>query len=1007
MGEMTQAGMPVPPGFVVVAGAFDRFVEGAGLDRKIEEALAGVDVETSTTIDQASESIRQLILDASMPDDTREEIEMEFKTLGAELIAVRSSATAEDSSSASWAGELETYLNVTSENLIESVKLCWSSLFTPRAIFYRFEKGLDTQKVSVAVVVQKMVQSEVSGIAFTVHPVTEDYDRMIIEAGYGLGEAIVGGMITPDSYVIEKKSLGIEDKYISNQQMMIVRSPEGTSERTVPAEKQEIQKLADDEIKELAQICLNIERHYGFPCDIEWAFEAGKLYITQSRPITTLSSAGEANKNEEKHLFKKIESRSLSLTAIRVWYLSDRHGLEAHTGGTMFFEPLFIHEDGRGVSVYYDFTDPKQDPKHLLPYFFENMDKFVRLASEYESDCQEILRLISQGREADFKKVFDLVVRTWPMLAISDVVGAMEGEDKYRPLIKRAYELRVKHDTVVYKAEEFLLRIISESLGTHGADLAQYVLPEEFIEGAVPGIAILQQRKRRYVYFEGSLATDFDIESFCHERNINLERTDVLGTKESFTGTVAYKGKAVGRVVLVFEKSQVGKVEKGDILVTPMTTPDFLPAMKKAAAFVTDEGGATCHAAIIAREMGKPCIIGTKLATSVLKDGDLVEVDADNGRVDILERLVSSQDIEKELELFEMSKHVSYPFIPAICFESSSKGYVDNPYLAKYGAASGQNFVSLLDGTYEAWGDWSKRFLIKSSELANEVIGECDKFLYKNNPHIESLVNQEFHSLSPAEVNATLRELDSIITDLYHLYIFFIDECFEVDDDALNEKLPEVRMILSDCASRLYEGCDKVIEALSGLYPEIPWKAFTFATVEEIGRLTANPKEEISAFAKIENRPIVFVAINNRLRSFVGQEAAGVIAFIKNRDVVGELKEAAARQMSFSGTTAHKGSATGAVVVIKEADYKNAAEIIGHKKDYVLVTPMTRPEIMNIIKDAVAIITDEGGITCHAAIVARELKKPCIVGTKIATSILKSGDLVEVDADSGTVRILK
>lgn len=288
LGEMTQAKLPVPPGFVILAESFDYFVEKAGLEKQIEAELKKVKPNKQATVDKASEVIRKLILDAKMPEEIKKEAEAQFKKLGAALVAVRSSATAEDSSAASWAGELETYLNVTNKNLLESIKLCWSSLFTPRAIFYRFEKKLDKHAVSVAVVVQKMIQSEVSGIAFTVHPVTHNYNQMIIEAGYGLGEAIVGGMITPDMYVVEKGDMSIAEINISEQEMMIVRSAKGTAEVKVKPAIGGKQKLAGKKIVELAKICVQIEKHYGFPCDIEWAMEKNKLYITQSRPITTL-----------------------------------------------------------------------------------------------------------------------------------------------------------------------------------------------------------------------------------------------------------------------------------------------------------------------------------------------------------------------------------------------------------------------------------------------------------------------------------------------------------------------------------------------------------------------------------------------------------------------------------------------------------------------------------------------------------------------------------------------
>ncbi|HLC44840.1 MAG TPA: PEP/pyruvate-binding domain-containing protein, partial [Patescibacteria group bacterium] len=182
----------------------------------------------------------------------------------------------------------ETYLNCDRKRLLGNVKRCWSSLFTPRAIFYRHEKKLAKKRVSVAVVVQQMVQSEISGITFTVHPVTEDRNQMLIEAGWGLGEAIVSGSITPDSYVVDKRTDELIEITVSQQQKMIVRAPRGNRNISVPKKMKGRQKLGGHQIVELAKLCAKIEKHYKFPCDIEWAFAKNKFYITQSRPITTL-----------------------------------------------------------------------------------------------------------------------------------------------------------------------------------------------------------------------------------------------------------------------------------------------------------------------------------------------------------------------------------------------------------------------------------------------------------------------------------------------------------------------------------------------------------------------------------------------------------------------------------------------------------------------------------------------------------------------------------------------
>ena len=170
LGEMTGAGIPVPPGFVILAGAFDSFLSETDLAQEIDAILHAVRKDEMQSVEHASEKIQDLILRAKMPEDIGSSILQNYKTLGAGYVAVRSSATAEDSNSAAWAGQLDTFLNTTEENLLQNVQKCWASLFTPRAIFYRFEKGMHDKKISVAVVVQKMIQSEVSGVAFSFHP---------------------------------------------------------------------------------------------------------------------------------------------------------------------------------------------------------------------------------------------------------------------------------------------------------------------------------------------------------------------------------------------------------------------------------------------------------------------------------------------------------------------------------------------------------------------------------------------------------------------------------------------------------------------------------------------------------------------------------------------------------------------------------------------------------------------------------------------------------------------
>jgi len=289
LGEMTQADIPVPPGFVLLSSSFDQFLKETDMVQEIDSILEKVKHDEIHTVELASENIKALILSRQMPKDIGTEIKKYFRELNTEFVAVRSSATAEDGQDHSWAGQLESYLNVTEPDVVEKVKHCWASLFTPRAIFYRFEKGLHTTKISVAVVIQKMIDSEISGIAFSVHPVTEDANQLIIEAGYGLGEAIVSGQVTPDSYVVEKEPRKIIDINVFTQTEALYRNSSGGNKwKNILEPKASSQVLTENQIFEFAKIILEIESHYGFPCDVEWAFEKGQFYIVQSRPITTL-----------------------------------------------------------------------------------------------------------------------------------------------------------------------------------------------------------------------------------------------------------------------------------------------------------------------------------------------------------------------------------------------------------------------------------------------------------------------------------------------------------------------------------------------------------------------------------------------------------------------------------------------------------------------------------------------------------------------------------------------
>ncbi len=479
LGEMTQAGFPVPPGFVVSAQSYHSFMQGSRLEALVKVKTDGLNPEDNKKLQQAGEDIRQAIMAQNVPQDIRAEIVRAYnKMCGVNyipsgndevLVAVRSSATAEDLPDASFAGQQETYLNIQGgDAVVQAVKRCWASLFGARAIYYRQNQGIDHVTVGIAVVIQRMVQSEKSGVMFTVDPMTNDRNKVVIEAGFGLGEAIVSGSISPDHYAVDKHSNKIIEKTVRKQTMMVVRLGKETKEEDVPEEMQETQKLTEEEITTIASLGRKIENHYGRPQDIEWAIEGKDAFIVQSRPVTT-----------------------------------------------------------------------------------------------YNEDAKE------------------------------EVAGEVDASNA---------------------------KVLLKGLG------------------AAPGIAS-------------------------------------------------------GPVKILKSSKELDKLQKGDILVAKMTSPDYVPAMKKAIAIITDEGGMTCHAAIVSRELGIPCVVGTTTATSVFKDGQILTVDAKRG-------VIFEGKVQLEAESKETAVMAGAPLI------TGTKIYVNlaEPELADRVAGKNVDGIGLLRAEFMVAG---------------------------------------------------------------------------------------------------------------------------------------------------------------------------------------------------------------------------------------------------------------------------------------------------------------
>lgn len=632
LGEMTQAGISVPPGYVILSDAFEQFLAETDLNIQIAAILDTVDTEAVHTVESASEQIQTLILAAKMPEEIASVVTTSFKELGAEFVAVRSSATAEDSAAAAWAGQLDTYLNTTDETLLENVQRCWASLFTPRAIFYRFEKGLHATKISVAVVVQKMVNSDAAGIAFSVHPVTEDYNQLIIEAGFGLGEAVVSGQVTPDSYVVTKEPREILNKNISEQTRGIYRKEGGGNEwRDIPASETSKQVLTDSQILALTETVIGIEKHYGFPVDIEWAMEDSVIYITQSRPITTLSHVASV---KSRSVYERFFSRDFCLASVEAWVRGECTNPKQWSELSQPFLPYIVMQrsddtvhayyDHRGVQWVQDLLArrAKEDKGFLKEIEGAVLEKIEYLQPLYESE--ETLP------EAELRKFIRELESGYPWFEAMWWLCQMDEKKLTGVDIRAMQRLRTRTNALSNGSDSVIRKSLANIHPEFGS-LASMLRTSEIISGKTPDIGELQDRDKGYFFTDNTLFVGVDVPAIERKFGIEFLKKDIDGSFTVLSGEIAQRGVVRGVVRRVMGHKQIGQIREGEILVSPMTMPDFLPAMIKAAAFVTDEGGITCHAAIVARELKKPCVIGTKFATQIFKDGDLVEVDAEKG----------------------------------------------------------------------------------------------------------------------------------------------------------------------------------------------------------------------------------------------------------------------------------------------------------------------------------------------------------------------------------------
>ncbi len=590
--QLKSLSINIPDFFVITTDAFKDFLCINEIEAKIEELFRKSDYQ----------NIRNLIMNQEIPNVIYAEIYQAFNAMNMKMVSVRSSALLEDGKLQSFAGQFDSQLFVSFSDLQMNIKRCWASYYNDSAIEYA---GQIPSFSGMAVIVQKMINADISGIGFSKAPIASYEDCVLIEAAYGVGENIVSGRITPNQYFYSLK-----EKHLLNARQGGV--------------------LTDNIVEMLVESICEIRDLFKLEVDTEWCIKDNVIYFLQARPITTV----------EKRMipYKKTLTRPLPLIRVELYAQGEYEGIKWLTNNQFYFNPLFIYDGGK-VTVYYNNISQKENPINMYAFLCRNYDDFIDKYNQMMEACGYIEKVIADEIRLEVDSFILAINKIYPFSSLGNLAGNLP-EFLVGKVYGKLKEFREKKDELLTRAEEFFLAY-SENIV--GKELLCFYRINEIFSEKDNDWELIKEREKGYLYFNNLILVENrqnQINEYLNGNHIALldgEKEDVSDEKQ-LAGTCAFGGKVKGLVTIVENEKDFHKMKQGDILVASMTIPKFLPVMKLAGAMVTDEGGALCHAAIVARELKIPTIIGTKRATKVLDDGDLIEVDANNGKVTICKR---------------------------------------------------------------------------------------------------------------------------------------------------------------------------------------------------------------------------------------------------------------------------------------------------------------------------------------------------------------------------------
>ncbi|MEQ8786585.1 MAG: PEP/pyruvate-binding domain-containing protein [Pirellulaceae bacterium] len=655
LGELMRAGAPVPPGFVVVSEAFEQFLGDNSRRLEVDRIFAELDRAELGAKDAAAR-ICQLLKDAKMPAEVKNAVDDAVRRLGEKLVSVRSSATCEDSGASAWAGQLETYLNVTPEQVVAKVRDCWLSAFRESALAYGSTHGHGGRRFAVAVVVQQMVASEVSGVGFSVHPVTQEPNVLFIEACLGLGEAIVSGRIMPDQYIVERDAGARFDAIVGAQREGLFVDAQGRSAWRQLGEDGKTRKLSDAQVVEYAGMLSRIHDHYGHPVDTEWALEDGAFQVLQARPITTLAEEYQQPLVPEPDFWQHIVRRPMTLLDASIW----AHWLDsAHIDdkiGVAVDQAMSIQDEGGMANHFVPRAAQDAGIDRVAELYGHDRPQLIEILEDchalYRASLQRIEQHAEEFQDIDAAADFlsnvaqhTTVFPSWVLLAY-EKFGLDDPELRALAEGLRSHSL---YPTIEHRLIAPLAARATEALGFSAPAEANKVvtwqeLHDKSIDRQQLESRLAQVRAGRHFLFrsiDGRDSVRFVSQTGYLLMRLARQRKVVPTTHpDVLSGHAAWPGvhRARARVVMSADGSDE-TINEGEVLVSIQSNPALMPLLLRCGAVVTDDGGIVCHAAIIARELRKPTLIGTGRATSVIRTGDLVEVDTFAQEVRVLERV--------------------------------------------------------------------------------------------------------------------------------------------------------------------------------------------------------------------------------------------------------------------------------------------------------------------------------------------------------------------------------